>query len=354
MNLMKCNLYKISVILVILLIFNNYIGFCSEDLFSISNSSDIEVLIDNGNISKSTINDDICNINIDTNNLYKGYYTACLSKKIQGDYSDFSGISFYINTNDTLKINLNLQSILGNNYAINEDSKILICYEDGNYYESINESYSLFEIPKGFSGNVYIPFSNMYDKDGNNINNELNTLDIIRIIVGLEETNNKNFQIGNFAFINGNSSVNNEFINETHIIGDNEILIPEEGQNISNYNLYSLDKHLNDDEFYLKNNIDGVYITKDGKLTVSNTAREEQIQIISSHNNSKYIKNINLKKNITVIPNVNEVENIPSSILLNNYFINFIQIVLLCLFVLFIVVYKNWRKILNVKQGDII
>lgn len=357
MNLMKCSLCKMSFILkvffvgIFIFILSNYETFCNDDLFHLSNSSHIDVLINDGSISKNIINDNISSVHIDTNNLSKGYYTASLLKRISGDFSNYSGISFYIKTNDTLKINLDLQSILGNNYKIIESSKILISYEDGNYYEGINGSYTLFEIPKGFSGRVFIPFSNMYDENGNNVINDLNSLDIIRVIVGLEENNTKDFEIGDFAFICSDSSVNDELFSDTYIIGDNESIIPVEGQNISKYSLYSKNGYLKEVNFYLKNYVEGVYITKDGKLTVSSNAKEQSVQIISVFGDSKYIKSINLKKKITAIPSVDEAQSVGSdSWLLNNYFIYFIRVMLFVLFVLCIFVYKKWRKKLDLNK----
>ncbi|WP_317116000.1 hypothetical protein [Clostridium neonatale] len=231
--------------------------------------------------------------------------------------------------------------------------------------EIYNPKYGTVEIPKDFNGEIYIPFNSMREKE--EVLNEVIKvagIDSWGIVATAAENENKDFLVGDFRLIKSGSNLKKYFEYNLEITGDKEVEIPVVGEGISDYKV--IDTVENEDilekgtvvEFKMKKDVNGVNISKDGRLTIHPDISPQEIEIESVINDT-IVKNlkVNLLKSWTLtekevdgtkksIPKENEVRSIldDKDEIYINRFIIIIRFFIVFISIFCVVLYIKWKN----------
>lgn len=219
-------------------------------------------------------------LNTDTTGLEKGYYTTQIAVKDKMDWTPYGEISFYIKNLSSKSIKINFFAILKDGTYLTVDSEkfVLLQKENYEYLNLLNPQDGLFQLSDDFDGTVHIPFEN-FKGDINNLR------DIVSfgITTTTEENIIQKIEIGNLKLISEpNLSIPKELLG-LQVVGDKNITKPIVGESVAQYNLTinngqeSVNK--NKVSFYLMEEVEGVSITEEGRLTVTTKANAEKVNV---------------------------------------------------------------------------
>lgn len=327
----------------------------------------IEQSNNGGNVTMKSNENNMYNFAINTNGLEQGYYTTYIYENSKCDWSNYEGIEFSIENKTDLSIRMNLNIIPENKTVLSiSDNNIVMLNENGDdELKMYNPQYGTFEVPGNFNGTVYIPFNSLRKK-GNEINETVRISEINSwgITVTLSENENEEFALGNFKLIKEGSNLRNYFEHNLDITGDKEVEIPTAGEGISDYKVIDKEKNENISEkgtsveFNLKNNIEGVSLSRDGRLTLYPDAEPQDIEIeavidkkISKTTKIKILKSWMLTAKeidgtIKSIPQENEVEVLmtPEKSAYVNKSIVIFRVILILSILAVVILYWKWKK----------
>lgn len=307
--------------------------------------------INEGKIEITNAEDNIYNVQINTKDLNKGYYTASIGEEFFMNWSEFEGITLFMKNmgEEELRLNINMQILDGTNFSISEKESIYINKNNRDYLSTIPSSYGLFPIDSKFEGRIYIPFNQLINNDLDIIPH-LSEVTAFRVIIGAEENKFKSLQIGNFKLFNKESSINKAINSRVQIIGDKEVQIPIVGESIYFYRVENNDDAI----FSLSKERKGSYITKEGKLSITEEALKENIDIIAESNGVKEAINVKFNESWTLssnkIPRLlreNEVKELikpNDNIFSSNGFFIVLRIILSSTSFLILILYLKWEK----------
>lgn len=202
----------------------------------------------------------------------KGYYTASFFNEQTELLEDRDILSYHIATKNNLRINANILVRTGENPVIIKDGSQLMLKPDNkkNYIVCVVEN-GTFEIPAGFRGTVYLPIrteGRVYT-DG------------FGLITVLERNCEADYVVSAMK-------LSNSFERKEHLF-DRQFIVKETGSlEIPVYGEYYYQQkvHLKnstlkkrDCKFFMEEEVEGVHISQDGKLRISDKAKAGSILI---------------------------------------------------------------------------
>lgn len=305
------------------------------------------------------------NVNMNTKGLDKGYYTAYLYENQERDWSNYEAMSFYI-TNDSdkpIKINMNIKRSDGKVVSLPDKGRIVVKKDNSEMLEKIQPSFGTIELPKDFKGTIYMPFNSFREKDidASGDSNGITQISSWGIIATLAENEEEKFSLSNFQLINKGTSTGVYINSDISIQGENIVEIPVAGETISEYKTKENNKNV---KYKLIDNIDGVSISEEGRLTIKPDAEAQNIKICAVLDNSiSEIIEIQLIKSWTLsakevdgtsksIPKPEELRSILSEsdrYSLSNNFLILIRMIGVILVAAFAVLYWWWNRDKNNK-----
>lgn len=243
---------------------------------------------DNGaNVTKTSIGTGTnfqTSIKADTNGLKKGYYTVYLYDISSHCVNSDDGVRFNFRNlnNQEIKINLTLTVNSKTNVAMTDSSYAILEFADQSFREAVTPAYGTISIPANFDGTVYIPFSKLFNTDGKHVS--LTDIKSYGVAAIMTQNQQIQYQLGNIEFLSGSiASMRNCYL--IYLLGKNNIDIPYNGSILENYQYQIKDLNGNPVQktaaFFLKNNVAGAAITKDGNLEVSSGCTASDITICS-------------------------------------------------------------------------
>lgn len=323
----------------------------------------IEQISNGVDATLSKLQSNMYELNMDTSGLKTGYYTTYIYVNSSDDWSNYEGFQFKVEnkSSGSIRINLDIKTRDGKVLSVPDKNVVMLKNIDREELEIYNPKYGTVEIPKDFNGEIYIPFNSMREKE--EVLNEVIKvagIDSWGIVATAAENENKDFLVGDFRLIKSGSNLKKYFEYNLQITGDKEVEIPVVGEGISDYKV--IDTVKNEDilekgtvvEFKMKKDVNGVNISKDGRLTIHPDISPQEIEIESVINDT-IVKNlkVNLLKSWTLtekevdgtkksIPKENEVRSILDDkdeiyinrfIIIMRFFIVFISIFCVALYI---------------------
>lgn len=290
----------------------------------------------------------------DTKNLSEGYYTIYLYDEAVRSITAFDGIRFFIqNTNDAaLKINITLTVDEKVSVSLLDTSFAILQSDGADQSETVVPQYGTISIPAQFSGMVYIPFSQLYTPQGEQI--QIKRIQSWGIAAVLSQDQEVHFSFGNIAFLKNSLETmkNDHFF--IVVKGSETVTIPTVGAITAKYDTDIKDLSGNPVDqnaiFYLDEEIAGATLSADGVLEVSSNCVATQLVICAKIQQAVTIGSItiNLQKSGAAsgegeVPTASEIENImlPVYVKLNQYE-RVIQIVCVGIALLISIIFLNW------------
>ena len=331
----------------------------------------IEQISNGVDATLSKLQNNMYELNMDTSGLKTGYYTTYIYVNSSDDWSNYEGFQFKVenNSSSSIRINLDIKTRDGKVLSVPDKNVVMLKNIDREELEIYNPKYGTVEIPKDFNGEIYIPFNSMREKE--EVLNEVIKvagIDSWGIVATAAENENKDFLVGDFRLIKSGSNLKKYFEYNLEITGDKEVEIPVVGEGISDYKV--IDTVENEDilekgtvvEFKMKKDVNGVNISKDGRLTIHPDISPQEIEIESVINDT-IVKNlkVNLLKSWTLtekevdgtkksIPKENEVRSIldDKDEIYINRFIIIIRFFIVFISIFCVVLYIKWKN--NLKR----
>lgn len=321
----------------------------------------------NGSIVKYTSNitneNYALNLNINSKNLKKGYYTSNILSTTSSNWANYGMISFDISnkSNSELRFNFVIRQANGTYLTVSNDKFVLIKKSNNNLLEKVSPSYGTISISKFFNGKIYIPFKNL-GKEGLNkqdISYKVSEISSFGILETSAENEEKNFSLSNFKLINFNSDILKKSNIDFSISGDDKVQIPVAGESIAPYKVYLPSKN-EEIDYKLKTPQKGISITNNGILKIQTYVSPQKIKIdaILRPIGICVSKEISVYKSWTLsakevdgtsksVPKANEVKSLLGTnyeFLLSNNVLNVIRIVLIIFALIPFILYFLWSK----------
>lgn len=215
----------------------------------------------------------LAEITADTTGLkQEDYYSIYIYEDTKRNVKPYDGLSFqYLNQSDNdLKINLTFKidaktsvTMLDKSYAIVED-------ETNENTQVLTAEYGTLLIPARFNGTIYVPFSQLFNEEGERI--LLNNIQSFGITTVMEKEQTATYSIGNFAFLSGSVDAMKDSHYLITLAGEEQVVVPSTGAVIEKYKANVVDLKGNeidtDVTYYLEDDIEGITLSKDGALEI--------------------------------------------------------------------------------------
>lgn len=293
-------------------------------------------------------------VTADTSGLEEGYYSFYLYDYTTRSVKPNDGIRFNLkNESDTeLKINLTITVNSKVNVTMADSSFAILESADQSMKEVVYLTYGTLSIPANFDGTVYVPFTQLYTEDGENI--PLLQIQSWGITTNMSQEQQAQFTVGNICFLTKSidSVKDSYFLFST--TGNSEITVPTTGTVMEIYQVEVKDidgNHLDDDIiFSLEDNIAGAWISKDGKLEVGSDCVASEVTVCVKTNksiNSGKLK-IKLEQVSAVvaasgIAKASDVKGITTLIYSKmNEYMKVIRVLLFILVLVFVFIFYEW------------
>lgn len=296
---------------------------------------------DGGKTALSEQEEDRLEVEFDTTGEDKGYYTSFIFSEQNKTLENGTVLSFHIAAHTNVRLNINIiEGAKDDPYQVGDGSMIFLKADESTKYEMLPVEYGTFEIPENFSGTVYLPVT---AKDG------LQT-EGIGFIVVQEEEQKTNISIGTL-YVSDEYEVEDElFRSQFEIEGNTSPEIPVTGEYYYEYavSLKKEEKEL-DCKFYLEDSFDGISLGSEGRLYVSENAKEETVPILVEINGilqyrfqvklseSWLVKAEDVDVSNFIVPQVGDVEKIETGFSISIVLIRGVFFVaVICLFAFYI------------------
>jgi hypothetical protein len=309
------------------------------------------------NLSQTDINK--WTVDVNTKGLSNGYYSTYLYDNEVRDWSNYSAIAFDLknHSDDKLKLNLNIKTNDNRILSIPDGNTILIKEDSENLLESLQVNYGAIEIDGKFSGTIYLSFATLKENP-ENVSKDIQEVSKISswgILTVNKENEEVNFDISKMSLISNEAYINKYFENNLFIEGDDLIDIPSTGEKVYNYKVRDInsdESDIKEMKFTVKDEVDGVKIDEDGKLTLTADTKLGQIEVWATSDGvlgkKKKIQLINSLitdgNDSNTIPKATEVPKImDNSFLMNKNILSIMRLAMIIIISGFLVLYWYWE-----------
>ncbi|WP_099468997.1 hypothetical protein [Konateibacter massiliensis] len=293
-------------------------------------------------------------VTADTTGLDEDYYSVYIYDYKKRNIGTFDGIRFhYVNNSDNdVKINLTLTVDADTSVMMLEKSFAVAENDETKKTEVLSAEYGTIAIPAHFSGTIYVPFTQLFDEEGENVS--LKTIQSWGITTVVEKEQQVSYSIGNIAFLEGSVELMRESCFLITLSGEKTVLLPSTGSVLWQYEgtTADLEGQLQDADlsFFMEEDIDGVTLSADGALEIQSGCTEPEITIYAkteqSVNAGKLVislEHVSTDVAAVGVPSAGDVEKITSTAYttLNNSVI-FFRILGFVLALFFLAVFSVW------------
>lgn len=232
-------------------------------------------------------------LDISTLGKENGSYSTYLYDVTPRNWNKLSGLSIFVENDDqSLLFNIILNTADGKKVQVQDNSFIAWRADGSDIWDSVLPYNDQFEVPPGFKGEIYIPFSSLFTEES------IETFDVqtwgINIITSQNQL--KQIKIKN-AILHAENEVKerNKLLN-FFLTGDSEVQIPVAGESIAQFKLAgNVDNR--DFSFALSHTNENIVIDNGGLLTLKTEATEQEIFIIAKSNDG-----VQASKKVKLVP----------------------------------------------------
>ncbi|MET1247515.1 hypothetical protein ABWW58_01840 [Sporolactobacillus sp. STCC-11] len=292
----------------------------------------------------------------------KKYYTASFYENRTRNMTSFGGmiLNFSNPNKSTIRFNFSLNDGSKKIWKVGNRQFVAFKEKKDKYWESSQAEYGAISIPKGFDGQIYIPFSSL-NKEKNKLN--LSNIKSWGVSFTLNANQQRRVIFGNFSLVNKRFSLKANKILDQLIIGDDFVQIPVAQSSIAEYTIRSAYKGQSKPVFKMASDLSGVSISKRGTLSISKPIKPQTIRILAlSPDGSRSSKAIHLYESWTAhrkasdgvpykIPNVNQVKSPMhvDSFLVNNRFMHWMRVAIVSTMIILTLIYF-WCRRMTIKR----
>jgi hypothetical protein len=295
----------------------------------------------------------------------KKYYTASFYENRTRNMTSFGGmiLKFSNPNKSTIRFNFSLNDGSKKIWKVRNRQFVAFKEKKDRYWESSQVEYGAISIPKGFEGQIYIPFSSL-NKEENKLN--LSNIKSWGVSFTLNANQQRRVIFGNFSFVNKRYAFKANKTLDQLIIGDDFVQIPVAQSSIAEYTIRSAYKGQPKPEFKMANALNGITISKHGTLSISKAIKPQTIRILAvTPDGSRSSKTIHLNESWTAhskasdgvpykIPNAKQVKSPihTNGVLYNNQFTHWIRLVIVSSVIILTLIYLWCRKVTIKRYRD--
>lgn len=229
-------------------------------------------------------------ITADTLSLPEDYYSVYIYDDTKRNIKNYDGISFlYTNeSEEELNINVTLTINAKTSVTMNESSYAIVEDANENTTQVIHTTYGTLSIPAHFTGTIYVPFTQFFNEENENIS--ISNIQSFGITTVLEKEQSVSYSIGNPTFLAGSLNSMKDSYYQITLSGEENIIVPNTGSVIQTYKAEVLDLYgdaVEDTPFFsVEEGINGVTITENGTLEIQNDCDASKVTIYAKTDKS--------------------------------------------------------------------
>lgn len=228
-----------------------------------------------------------------TFDLDAGYYSTYLYEYKKYDISgcDAFALGFENNSEEELRINVNLQTGGDGNVQAADEQPVVLENRDGTAGELVKAMYGSITVPAGFDGTVYVPFASMADESGEPF--VPGTIRSWGITVILEEDRSAQYAVKNIRFLSDSIAFQKEQYYTVHLLGTDTVHMTEEETTETRFRAEVKDMDgqsaEKDVRFSLKEPVPGAEVTEAGMLRIQAGCRASYIDLLMRVEDAKSV-----------------------------------------------------------------
>lgn len=314
----------------------------------------------------SNSEDDETRITMNTMGLKKGYYSTYVFENKKRDWSEYGELAFSISneTEAPLKFNMIVTLENGVRLTVSDKSAVMIQHKNSDKMNLTYPTWGSIELEGHFQGTVHVPFSSLQVQNATEplLGQESAAITSWGIIANTTEDAKQEFYVDDFQLVlKENSRIQNELAGAV-LKGDQQVLKPYIGDSIAQYSLETKDLNL-PVSFKLEAPIDGVTITRDGRLTLRPDIHVDTLPLYVDIDNKwrrSFTVNLipswflNAKQQdgtSLTIPTTDEMSKVTivSDPFINKKMLIFVRIIIIVIGATMGMLYWGWRKKLRLK-----
>lgn len=211
----------------------------------------------------------LAEITADTTGLKEDYYSIYIYDDTSRNVKSYDGIAFWYENQSAYDLKINLTFKLNAKTSVTMLDKSYAILEDENT-QVVTAEYGTLLIPAGFSGTIYIPFSQLFSEEGEQI--LLTNIQSFGITTVMEKEQTATYSIGNFTLLSGSVDAMKDSHYLITLTGEEQVVVPSTGAVLETYkaNVFDLEGNEIDTDvtFYLEDDIDGISLSEDGTLEI--------------------------------------------------------------------------------------
>lgn len=295
----KSNIYKTSIIFAIILCFifispiKSYATDTAKETSSFITPHMLKEWDDGAKVKKKVKGSGknyTLSVTADTTGLSEGYYSVYYYDYGQRNIASYDGIQYHFSNPNAFELKINTTFTISKNKSVSlvDGSYVILTSDDKTVNKVEKTIYGTITIPSGFTGMVYLPFSQLHTSKGGEI--ALKSIMSWGITTVMAQEEQANYEISQIAFLH-NSVANKKASYLVYSIdGISNINIPSVGSTLEAYQVSATDMLGNavtdEIDFFLPESISGVSISADGKLEIQNNCVATSIVIGAKTKNS--------------------------------------------------------------------
>lgn len=263
-------------------------------------------------------------ITADTTGLKEDYYSIYIYDDTKRNVGPYDGIRFqYLNQSDIdLRMNVTIKIDAKTSVTTLDKSYAILEEEEKENAQVITAKYGTLLIPAGFSGTIYVPFSQLFNEKGERV--LLNNIQSFGITTVMENEQTATYSIGNFAFLSGSIDAMKDSHYLITLTGEEEVVVPSTGAVIEKYEASVVDLEGNemdtDVTFFLEDAIEGITLSENGALEIQSDCVATKITIyaktkqsINAGKMTLSLKRVSAKVAAVGVPKAQDVPSIATS-----------------------------------------
>lgn len=244
---------------------------------------------------------------ISTQGLKEGYYSPVIYWSGNWNMEPYEEFDFGCRnyTSDSIKISFNMKSDSLGALDFTSGSYAALQKADGGITGSKIDRYG-FEIPGRFEGTVKIPFYLLKQAGGRQLGHEdiVGKVTFLGFTVSCRQGQKWDFGISHVSFLPRETTLPDTTTAESVIVGDDSVTRPSVGNIFVNYSVKSFDMLGNATNpstvFQLKDQVDGIEVSHDGKLIVSPKANQSSFMLVANTKDGQALqKQVQIKNSWT-------------------------------------------------------
>lgn len=215
-------------------------------------------------------------VTINTKSVDAGYYTSFLYCEEDNKLKEGQTIALSLSTKKELSMNINLIDEKGTAYVGESETQLYLKEDGTDTFQRASIENGTFLVPKDFQGEVCIPVDGVVAKK------ELEKVTTLSFIFVEKEGQESFFVIKELQVLGKSDKVSLLAAKGYQIIGADNVVIPSVGESMYQYHIASKEGTLEEAKIRLQEEAEGITLSADGFLTVSETAKPQTLHLIAT------------------------------------------------------------------------